>query len=511
MSQVIAAPPVAAAPPQHHGALARDALGLPAVLFCIVTGAAPLAAMMFNVPVAVSGGGYAVPAAFLVATIALTVFSTGYIEMSQRVTSTGGFYTFISRGLGNVLGLGSGILIALCYVIFAAAVTGVLGYFASTTFDDWFGISVPAYVYMFGALALMTGFAWFHIELTAKILGVALVAEVLALLALCIGIIVAGGGPDGYSAAPLNPANIFDNDAALKVFGAAAAGVAIFGAFWSWVGFEMAPNYAEESREPHRIAKAATYGSVIGLGVFYIFVSYMFVTGWGLNGSAQAVADQFAGTYASAFYPLTDKFVGGGLTTIVQLLIVTSSFACAMAFYNTGARYLFALAREGVLPRALGRTHAKRHGPVIAAMVVSAIVGLYMLGFTIMDSSTEAALLKLGTWTPLLGVLGILAVQGLCSVAIIRFFLTEARDGFHWFKTLVAPIVGTLAMAGACYLLISNRAVLSGAGDALFIKAVPWVVLVVFAAGMVLGLVLRRRSRETYAKIGRFSREEIPA
>ena len=145
MSKVTAAPPSAtAAADEHH--LAKDVLGLPQVLFCIVTGAAPLAAMMFNVPVAVSGGGYAVPAAFLVATIALTIFSTGYIEMSQRVTSTGGFYTFISRGLGNVLGLGSGILIALCYVIFAAAVTGVLGYFASTTIDDWFGVSMPAYV-----------------------------------------------------------------------------------------------------------------------------------------------------------------------------------------------------------------------------------------------------------------------------------------------------------------------------------------------------------------------------
>jgi amino acid transporter len=479
------------------------------VLFCIVTGAAPLAAMMFNVPVAVSGGGYAVPAAFLVATIALTIFSTGYIEMSRSVTSTGGFYTFISRGLGNVMGLGSGILIALCYVIFAAAVTGVLGYFASTTVDDWFGLSLPAYVYMFGALALMTAFAFFHIELTAKILGVALVAEVLALVAMCIGILVHGGGPDGFSAAPLNPANIFDNDAAIKVFGAAAAGVAIFGAFWSWVGFEMAPNYAEESREPRKIAKAATYGSVIGLGIFYIFVSYMFVSGWGLTGSAQAVADQFEGKTASAFYPLTDKYVGSGLTTILQLLIVTSSFACAMAFYNTGARYLFALAREGVLPKALGRTHSKRHAPVVAAMVVSAIVGVYMLGFTIMDSSTEAALLKLGTWTPLLGVLGILAVQGLCSIAIIRFFLTEARDGFHWFKTLVAPIVGALAMAGACYLLISNRGVLSGAGDAVFIKAVPWVVLAMFAAGMVLALVLRARSREHYVRIGRFDREAL--
>jgi amino acid transporter len=508
MSQVVAEPPVAT-PAPAAGALAKDALGLPAVLFCIVTGAAPLAAMMFNVPVAVSGGGYAVPAAFLVATIALTIFSTGYIEMSRRVTSTGGFYTFISRGLGNIMGLGAGILIALCYVIFAAAVTGVLGYFASTTIDDWFGLSLPAYVYMFGALALMTAFAFFHIELTARILGVALVAEVLALLAMCIGILAHGGGPDGFSAAPLNPANIFDNDAAIKVFGAAAAGVAIFGAFWSWVGFEMAPNYAEESREPKKIAKAATYGSVIGLGVFYIFVSYMFVSGWGLTGSAQAVADQFEGKTASAFYPLTDKYVGSGLTTILQLLIVTSSFACAMAFYNTGARYLFALAREGVLPKALGRTHAKRHAPVVAAMVVSAIVGVYMLGFTIMDSSTEAALLKLGTWTPLLGVLGILAVQGLCSVAIIRFFLTEARDGFHWFKTLIAPILGALAMAGACYLLISNRAVLSGAGDAIFIKAVPFVVIAMFAAGMVLALFLRARSREHYVQIGRFDREAL--
>src|SRR3954447_10430084 len=508
MSVATPAAPAAAEPRIHE--LARDALGLPAVLFCIVTGAAPLAAMMFNVPVAVSGGGYAVPAAFLVATVALTIFSTGYIEMARRVTSTGGFYTFISRGLGNVMGLGAGILIALCYVVFAAAVTGVLGYFASTTIDDWFGISLPAWAYMFGALALMTSFAWFHIELTARILGVALVCEVLALVAMCIGII-ATGGPDGYSAAPLNPANLFDNDAAVKVFGAAASGVAIFGAFWSWVGFEVAANYAEESREPNKIAKAATYGSVIGLGLFYIFVSYMFVTGWGLTGSAQAVADQFSGKYASAFYPLTDKYVGSGLTRILQLLIVTSSFACAMAFYNTGARYLFALAREGVLPKALGKTHAKRHGPVVAAMVVSVIVGLYMLGFTIMDSSTEAALLKLGTWTPLLGVLGILAVQGICSVAIIRFFLTEARDGFHWFKTLVAPVIGALAMAGACYLLISNRAVLSGAGDALFIKAIPFVVLAVFAAGMVLAVYLRATAKETYAKVGRFSREEIPA
>jgi amino acid transporter len=507
MSQVTEAPS-AVSPTRESGALAHNALGLPQVLFCIVTGAAPLAAMMFNVPVAVSGGGYAVPAAFILATVALTIFSTGYIEMSRRVTSAGGFYTFISHGLGRIPGMGSGALIAFCYIIFAAAVTGIGSYFASTSIEAWTGASVPAWVYQIVFLALMTGFAWFHIELTAKILGVALVAEVLVLLVMCVGIIVNGGGPDGYSAAPLNPVNIFDNDAAVKVFGATAAGVALFGAFWSWVGFEMAPNYAEESREPRRIAKAATYGSVIGLGIFYVFVSYMFVTGWGLTGAAQAVSDQFAGKYDSAFYPLSDRFVGSGLTTMVEILIITSCFACAMAFYNTGSRYVFSLAREGVLPRALGRTHPTQRGPVAASMLVSAIIGVYMLAFALSDSSTLSALLKLGTWTPLLGVLGILAVQGLCCVAIVRFFLTEARDGFHPVKTLIAPVIGFLAMAGACYLLIDNRAALSGAGDALYIKLVPWVVLALFLIGCAGALWMRDRAQERYQAIGRFVREE---
>lgn len=509
MSKVTAAPPpTSELVPDRQHALAKDALGLPQVLFCIVTGAAPIAAMLFNVPVAVSGGGYAVPAAFILATIALTIFSVGYIEMARRVTAVGGFYTFITRGLGSVMGMGAGYLIAFCYVIFAAAVTGVGSYFASTSIDLWFSVSIPAWAYEILFLALMSGFAWFHIELTAKILGVALVSEVLACLVLAAGVIVHGGGPDGFSASPLNPGDLFNNSAAIKVFGAAAAGVALFGAFWSWVGFEMAPNYAEESREPRKIAKQALYGSVIGLGIFYTLISYVFVTGWGLNGSTQAVKDQYAGKFPSAFYPLTDKFVGHWMTTVFELLIITSSFACAMAFYNTGSRYIFSLAREDLLPRSLGRTHPTQKGPVNASMLVTAIVAVYMLAFTLSDSSTEAALLKLGTWTPLMGVLGILAVQGLCSIAIIRYFRAVEPEGFHPVKTLIAPAIGFLAMAGACYLLIANRAGLSGAGSALYVKLIPWVVLAVFVIGCATALWMRANAAERYAKIGRFVREE---
>jgi amino acid transporter len=235
-----------------------------------------------------------------------------------------------------------------------------------------------------------------------------------------------------------------------------------------------------------------------------MFVSYAFVTGWGLTGSVKAVSDQLNGVYASAFYPLSDRYVGGWLTAVIEILAVTSSFACAMAFYNTSARYLFALGREGVLPRVLGRT-SKHRSPGVASATTTAAVALYCLGFTLYDPSTEAALTKLGTWSPLLGVLGILAVQALVCVAIIRYFLTTARDGFRIWSTLVAPILGCVAMVGACYLLIDNRDALAAAEGVPFITLLPYVPPVIFVAGVVVALVLRARRPEVYAGLGHFS------
>jgi amino acid transporter len=482
--------------------LAGNAVGLPGVLFMIVTGAAPITAMLFNVPVAVQGGGSSAPAAFLIATVALTIFSVGYVAMARRVTASGGFYSFISHGLGQTVAAGAGLLIWLCYVAFIAAVLGVCGYFAHTTLMDFFSINVPAWIVELFALAVMSILAWFHIELTAKVLGVFLTCEVLALAIFGIAVLVQGGA-HGLSLAPFNPGSIFNNGPAVKVFGAAAAGIALFGAFWSWVGFEMAPNYAEESREPKKLMGPATYISVIGLGLLYMFISYMFVTGWGQLGSAQAVKAQFSGTYASAFYPLTSHFVGTSLTDAFKVLIVTSSFACATAFYNTSARYAFSMARERLLPQSLANTHSVHRSPHRASMLVTVMAALWIIGFTASDSSDSAALLKLGTWVPLIGVLGILFVQALASVAIVRYFLTTARDGFHWWRTLVAPIVGAIAMLGACYLLIANRGALSGAGNAFFIQAIPWAVLAVFVIGIVVGLYYRSVDAVRHRSIGR--------
>jgi amino acid transporter len=482
-------------------ALAPRAMGLWGVIFTILAGAAPLYAMLFNVPLTVQGSGYAGPAAFLLATVALMVFSVGYIRMSQKLRSAGGFYSFVTAGLGKVVGLGTAYVISGCYIVFCAAIIGPTAYFTHGSFEHWFGVSVPTWLLLFVILGLSALLSWFRIGLTARVLSVLMCLELLG-LAVFVVTILARGGAHGLSARPLNPVHLFNNGQAVAVFGTAAVGIALFGAFWSWVGFEMAPNYAEESRDPATVGRRAMYTTVIGLGVVYTLVSFCFVNGWGVGAVSQAVKAQFAGQYDSAFYPLTDHFGTRGLTEYFRVLTITSGFAAQLAFYNTASRYVFSLSRERVLPSWLATTHRTHSSPHRASMVVTAIVALYMLAFVADDGSTLATLTKLGTWSPLLGVLGLLAVQALVCVAVIRYFLVHARSDFHIWATLIAPVLGGLAMIGALVLLLTNTTALSGAGDALFVRSMPWVILALFGTGVVAALVFRGRGSSRYESIG---------
>jgi amino acid transporter len=500
--------------PEAGERLARNALGLREVLFCIVTGAAPIAAMQFNVPWAVGGAGYAGPATFLLATIVLTIFSVGYIEMARRVTAAGGFYSFISHAFGSVVGMGAAITIALSYTIFAAANVGVTGYFAQSNIATWTNGSVDLPIgLIYAVLIVLAGaFSYFHIEMTAKILGVCLIAEVICLVIFDV-VTMVRGGKDGIPMKALNPFDITGNSDAKLGLGA-LAGVAFFGAFWSWVGFEMAPNYAEESRNPKKMMASATYISVIGLGIIYTVTCWAFVTGWGVGHASESIARQFGlegfqplpKGYASAFYPLTDVYVGHWLTIFFQVLMITGSFACMCAFFNTANRYWFSMGREKILPSALGKTHPTHRSPYVAALFTTTIVAGWSLGFYLYDSTTLGALLKLGTYGPVLFVFGILGVQALCSFGVIWYFATKARDGWHWWKTGLAPAIGGLAQIPVMYLVVHNAGTLGG--SVWMMRNITWIILVVFVSGMALALFYRATDPTRYASIGRYLHEE---
>jgi len=84
----------ASAPPSAMSrALARDRLGIPAVLAFILAGVAPLTVAAGVIPSAYATTGLTgIPAAFIVIAVTLALFATGYMAMARHITNAGAFY-----------------------------------------------------------------------------------------------------------------------------------------------------------------------------------------------------------------------------------------------------------------------------------------------------------------------------------------------------------------------------------------------------------------------------------
>src|SRR5438105_15743985 len=87
-------------------ALAADRLGVPAVLFFVLAGVAPLTVAAGVIPTAYATTGLTgIPAAFVVVAVILALFSAGYVAMTRSISNAGAFYAFIAQGLGRVPGV----------------------------------------------------------------------------------------------------------------------------------------------------------------------------------------------------------------------------------------------------------------------------------------------------------------------------------------------------------------------------------------------------------------------
>jgi hypothetical protein len=92
----------------QSAALAKDRLGIPAVMFFILSAIAPMtvAAGVVTTLYAVTGLS-AIGAAFLAVAVVLAVFAVGYVAMARHITNAGALYAFVSRGLGRPFGVGA--------------------------------------------------------------------------------------------------------------------------------------------------------------------------------------------------------------------------------------------------------------------------------------------------------------------------------------------------------------------------------------------------------------------
>ena len=480
--------------------LRNRAIGLGGVLFISFAAMSPLTGQLGNVPIAVGiGNGIGAPAGFWIGIVMLALFSVGYVKMMRSVPSSGGFYSFISHGLGRPMGMAAGWLSVFAYAFVEGSLYGAFGYFGNITIQQFFHVSIPWPWLAFGALALNFVLGHFDIRLSSKVLGVALILEILVLTIMIVAVFAKGGGPTGIPLAPINPVNAFRG---------LAPGVGIFFAVWSWVGFETIPNYAEESRNPRKIGAQALFICVIGGGLFFAISAWAVITGWGLHDAVHQAATNGGNFY----YGVTTKFAALWVTYVMEWLILTSSFACALSFHNTNSRYLYVIGREKVFHPHLGRTHVKWKSPHWANGLTTLITASLMVLFIIIWYASPSAkafanfqnapYYELFGWFAIVATFSVLVNMTLSSLAtILHFRQPEHRSERNLWTTGIIPALSIVVMLVVLWLLWANLPKIGG--SIFWVNIIPWLCLAWLAIGIVLALILRKRNPEKYEVLGR--------
>jgi amino acid transporter len=444
------------------GGLRKGRLTVIGIVFFVVAAAAPLVGMTGAVPVAiVLGNGAAAPGAYLVVGITLLLFSVGYAAMSQRVTNAGAFFAYVGRGLGRHAGVASAFVSILAYVAVQLAIYGFFGVVVSGEFGllPWWAWSLIAWV-------LVTALSLLSVEVGAKVLGVLMILELASLLIVSIAIL-ANGGPEG-----LNFAASFSPDKILVGGLAGSAGIAFAFAFASFIGFEATAIYGEESKDPKKAVPRATYLAVGVITVLFALTAFAMVTGMG---SSAAVAKTLElsnnlANPAAVLFSLASQYVGEWLAKVMGILVISSLFAGLLAFQNAAARYFFAMARGGILPKALATTNG-RGAPSNASILTSIIAGIVIVIFAVAQLDPFLALFS---WFSGLAVLAIVLIEILVCVAVIVYF-HKNKETANVFQTTIAPILALVGLVLGEYLLMSRFAILAGtSAEGIDPTVTPW-------------------------------------
>ncbi|MGW5447810.1 APC family permease [Streptomyces asiaticus] len=466
-------PEVHASTPQQATTNLSGRLGTGAIVFMVIAAAAPLTVVGGNVPLAIAGGpGAGAPVGFALASLILLVFAVGFVTMTPHVPQAGAFYAYATRGLGDRVGVGTAAVALVAYTAIQVGVYGYLGWAVNDVLHTFGGPSLPWWVWALAALGIVALLGYRHIDLSSKVLGVALVLEIAVVLVLDAGIFTRGGA-HGVNAESFTP------HAALS----GPLGVAVLFAITGFIGFEATAVFRDEARDPERTIPRATYLAVLIIGGFYTLSCWALVLAAGTD-DAPAVAQKTLDGQGNMLMDTAQAYVGTALRDVMQVLLLSSLFACVLSFHNVIARYTFTLARKDLLPARLGVVHPRHHSPSVSSVVqtVTALVLVVCCAVAGLDP-------LVGVFGSMAGVatVGMILLMLITSIAVVAFFARDPRlaAGRAW-QTRIAPVLAVAGLLTALWLVFSNFTLVTGVGvgASVVLGVIPFLALV---AGLVRG------------------------
>lgn len=434
----------------------------------------PVMVMAFLTTFVAIGAGLATPLAALLSGLASVAIGYVVAQFAIRHRAAGSIYSYIAQAFGPTQGfLGGWIYMFAVLMLTIAIVAGVAGW-TSGFLADFMGINIHWIAILIFELVVLFLLTYFDIRYSTRAQLTIVTISVLVVLLLALAIIVRGGAA-GNSIAPFLPTSAGS-------FQGLAFGL-IYGMLL-YTGYESAAVLAEEARDHKRSIPLAIIGSAVLATIFYVIVTYAYAIGFGADGAAAWAEDPVV------LLTMAGMYGGDWLVPIVFAAAIVDGFAVAMACLNTVARVLFAMGRDGAIPRALGRTHAKYQTPHVANGFVLALALVVALLFIRVEGTFET---EFGF---LAGIGGIAVEVIYIYISVSALFYFRRVMGRNWsaFKHAIVPIVAIIAPAAALYGSIQPQGGI--------LNAMPYIVLGWIILGLVIIFALRSSRPELVAKLG---------
>jgi len=372
---------------------------------------------IFRLPAAAASSlGTAAPIAYLVCAVAMALIVLCFAEAGSRVDLTGGPYAYVEVAFGPFVGFLAGVML---WVVGTFALSAV-----ATLFADAVGALVPALAgrearagLLVLVLALFAGINVAGVKQGSTVNSIATVAKLLPLLLLvAVGALAVRSENLAWTAPP----------AVGDV--ARASAVLIF----AFAGIESALVPSGEVKDVARTVPRALFLAMIGITALYLAIHLVTqgILGGALAGQATPLA-QAAG-----------EAMGSTGRTLLLAGASISMFGYIGGMTLAVPRALFALGRDGFLPRALASVHPRHRTPHVAIAAQAVITAALALtsGF-----DRLAILANLAT----------LLLYAGCCLAAWELRRREVRAGGIPFRVPGGGVVPFLALGAIAYLLSS--------------------------------------------------------
>src|ERR1051326_1598941 len=365
MSDTASSPPVVATP---LPTLRSGVLGLRHAIVISVAVMSPAASVFFNTIPQAGYVGAAIPLCYVIGFVVALLMANQYSEMSRVLPSSGSAYTFVVEGLGPHLGFLVGWIGLIAIALGVPYSFILMSANLQTLVLRWFGLDLHWSFWFVAAIGIVFAISYIGIRQSLSVDLTFLVFEIGVCLVLALLVLLHVGGQGGLLAEPFGVSLI-------PADGNLTAGI-ILGVL-SFIGFETAATLGGETRDPHRNIPRAVFGSMLVVGLFYVLMAYAATVGYGIDRMVTGYANDSA-----PFDTISHQVSGDAFTVLIDLAGILSFFGAALAIINGGARIIYTVGRDGLLPRWTTRLHARRQTPIgaITALCLFGLVSGIALG-----------------------------------------------------------------------------------------------------------------------------------